>query len=252
MKQILRIAGVDRAVVVPSFFGMVNHSMALLVLGLFTVFVLSVPKFDLTAIVAFASFPVVFSIASRLPGMLILKRLALLSPFILIMAAANSFIDRRPVFDIYGLTVTAGMVSGMVIVGKSLVTITAVISFTCCVPFYRLCGALRSLGIPEVFTTQLVLLYRYSFLLVEEAMAMQKARNMRSFGKKGKGPIATAKLIGALLLRTTNRADRIYRGMVSRGFNGELVKTKHKKMAYGDWAVVGVSFVLFGMIRIVF
>ncbi len=256
MKQNTRLAYfhlTGRGTYTPAIFvNWKNHRAALITLLLYVVFVVSVNKHDITAGIVYAIFPVILITAGRLPLMLILKRLALLSPFVLIMAAANPIIDNAPYFRIGTIVFSSGLISGIVIVIKSLVTITAVLAFTLCVPFFRICEVLRELGVPNVFVTQLALLYRYSFLLVEEAMAMQKARNLKSFGKNGKDLFTTAKLIGSLLLRTNSKAERIYRGMIARGFNGELTRNKPEKIRPGEVLFVFTALLSFSIIRIVF
>ena len=51
---------------------------------------------------------------------------------------------------------------------------------------------------------------------------MGKARDMRSAGGKGKGVRVFGSLIGHLLLRTWDRAQRVHMAMLSRGFTGEF------------------------------
>lgn len=218
----------------------------------FILFVISVSKFDITAVVMYSAFPLFAIVALRLPVKVILSRLLLLSPFILIMAAANPLIDQKVFMTLGRFNISAGFISGMVIIAKSLVTITAVIVFSFCVPFYLFCRVLRSFRVPDVFVTQLMLLHRYSFLLAGEALALQKARNLRSFGKKGKDLFTTAKLIGSLLIRTTNRADRIYRAMVARGFDGEVDKKNHIRFRVAEWSIIAGVVTTLTVIRIIF
>lgn len=230
----------------------INQRALIIVWGAFIVFVLSVGKYNLAGVIAFAAFPFFLILIKRLSVKFILKRLALLSPFVLLIAAANPFFDTRPFMIVDDFTVSRGVISGLVIAVKSIVAIAAVITLTLCIPFNRLCDALRGFRIPDVFITQLILIYRYSFLLVEEALMIQKARQMRSFGKKGKDLFTTAKLIGSLLLRTVSRAERIYKGMVSRGFNGTFHHTRDKDFKGRDILFIGTALLLFFFIRIIF
>lgn len=229
----------------------VNHRALIIVWGFFVFFVLTLGKYDLNGVMAYAAFPLFVILLNNMPIKTILTRLALLSPFIIMIAAANPFFDRRPLLSIGEISLTAGTVSGLVIVGKSFVLITAIITLSMLVPFYRLCDALRGFRVPEVFITQLVLLYRYSFLLVEEAVALQKARNMRSFGGNGKEFFTTAKMIGALLLRTNERGERIYRGMLARGFNGTVHHGGDEPFKLKDVLFVAGALVLFAAIRMI-
>lgn len=230
----------------------VGDAAALLLLALFMLIVISVPKFDLAGVLAFGAVPLFAVSACRIPLRPMMQRLLAASPFILFMAAGNLFLDRTPAFSAGSFLVTGGMLSATVIAIKTLVTLTTLLSFMYAMPFHRFGMALRSLGVPEVFVTQLLLVYRYSFLLSEEASLMQKARELRSFNGKGKGALVTAKLIGALLLRTTARAERIYMAMSARGFRTALADKPPVRLTARDLAVTAAITGLFLLVRAVF
>jgi cobalt/nickel transport system permease protein len=230
----------------------VGDSTALLLLAMFVLFVLSVPKYDLAGVIAFAAIPSLLVTAAGIPFAPIMKRLFIASPFILFMAAGNLLLDRAPFHSLFDLTITGGMISAAVIVTKTMVTLTALLSLLSCIPFHRFGTALRSIGVPEVFVTQLLLVYRYSFLLTEEAGMMQKARDLRSFGGKGNGPIVTARLIGSLLIRTTSRAERIYMAMCARGFTAALQSRPAAPLTIRDKAALALSLIMFICLRLIF
>jgi len=73
---------------------------------------------------------------------------------------------------------------------------------------------------PTAFAVQLIFLYRYIFVLTEEGGRASRARELRSFGKKGLGMSSYGSLVGTLLLRTWMRAERIHMAMLARGFTG--------------------------------
>jgi cobalt/nickel transport system permease protein len=224
-----------------SFMG--SDRSALIVTVLFVFSVLSIPKFNLQGVIVFAAVPLFLANAARLPLEKITKPLLRLSPFILFMAAGNLFLDRTPLLRLSEVTITGGMLSATVIIAKTLVSVAGILLLTLCIPFHRICAALAAFHVPEVLVTQLILLYRFSAVLREEAVAMQRAREIRSFGKKGKELFRTASLIGSLLLRTINRAERIYRGMSARGFNGHMkfrsagIITAAELVTTGFWAL---------------
>jgi len=222
------------------------------ILLLFILSVVSVEKFNITAVLVYGAFPLFSVIAFRLPLKRIFYRLVMLSPFILIMAAANPFFDRQEFGVVAGATLTNGMVSGLVIVAKSFVIISSMLVFSMCIQFTSLCKVLHLLHVPNVFITQLLLLNRYLFLLVDEARGMQRARSMRSFDGNGKGFFITAKLIGSLLLRTTVHADNIYRAMLARGFNGDIVNYPTIKFTAKSIVMVAVFGGIFFLIRVIF
>jgi cobalt/nickel transport system permease protein len=215
----------------------------LLVAGGFITLVVSVPKFDLTAALLLSAFPFFILLSGQLPLKPIGKRLLLLSPFILFMAGANVFFDRRPVALTDGITLTAGTLSALVILIKTLACLTTLLLLSGWLPFHRICAGLRGFRVPEVFVTQLMLLYRYCFVLVAEAAALEKARRLRSFGRRGREWRVTAKMLGTLLLRTLDRSERIYRAMASRGFTGSLAG--HSP---GHWTVRDFAFISSGVL----
>ncbi len=226
----------------------VGDGAAIVILALFIFFVISVPKFDLAGVIALAAFPLLLITASGIALMPILKRLVIASPFILFMAAGNLALDR----SIAGFAITGGMISASVIVLKTVVTLVTLLSLMAVMPFHRFGLALRSLRVPEPFVTQLLLVYRYSFLLSEEAAMMQKARDLRSFGGRGKGVLVTARLIGSLLIRTTARAERIYMAMSARGFHAALDSRPAMPLKPGDLVAIAGATALFALVRHLF
>jgi cobalt/nickel transport system permease protein len=222
----------------------------LIVWGAFIFFVLSVAKYNLFGVCAFAAFPIFIMISGSLPAKAILKRILLISPFILVMAAANPFLDKRDFATVAGMAISAGMVSAAVITAKSVISILAIMTLMYCVPFCRLCAALRGFRIPEAFVIQLILVYRYLFVLAEEALSIDKARQMRSFGRKGRDLFSIAKMIGSFFVRSMERADRVYRAMVARGFHGNLYAHHLEPFRGRDVLFVAGALVIFTSIRI--
>ena len=144
------------------------------------------------------------------------------------------------------------MISGTVIVAKTIISVAGLLSVTSSIPFYRICRALEALHVPDVLITQLILLDRYRSVLHEEAQSMLKARTIRSFGRKGKELFRTAPLIGSLLLRTTNRAERLYRSMSARGFQGGLGSRSAENISTSDWKTIGIWSFFFLSLRLIF
>ena len=81
---------------------------------------------------------------------------------------------------------------------------------------------MQRLGLPSVFTTQLLFVYRYLYVLIEEALAMRRARDARSFGRRSYPLKVWGTLVGQLLIRTFERAELISRAMLARGFTGRI------------------------------
>jgi cobalt/nickel transport system permease protein len=219
----------------------------------YTVLLVSVNKFDLPGVLLFGAIPAFVLFAAGTPVRPIFRRLLFLSPFILLSAAANPFFDRRPLLTIGAVSLSAGAISGLVIVFKAFFSVLSALTLAACMPFDHICHALRRLRAPEAFTTQLLLLHRYSFVLADEAVSMRKARDFRSFENRGKGLSVFARLIGSLLLRSMARAGRVHAAMISRGFHGTVSCCQDKR----DFSPKDALFLcgtvgLFVLLRIIF
>ena len=153
-------------------------------------------------------------------------------------------------YILYGVTVSGGWVSFFSIMLKFFLTITSALLLIATTSFPGICHALRKLGVPDIFISQLLFLYRYIFVLVEEAMKVVRARDMRSFGNKGKGLRAFTGIIGTLFLRTIERAERIYQAMLSRGFSGTLHATKPYGLKGADALFLAITVSVLYLLRV--
>lgn len=193
-----------------------------LVTFLFILSVISCNRYELTALLPFFLFPVVTITRANLPILFILKKIILFLPFILLVGIFNPLFDRAPLVQLGSLTISSGWISFISIIIRSLLTVGGAFLLIGTTGFTATCQAMRRMGIPQVFTTQLLFLYRFIFVLAEEADRASLARELRSCGTKGQGISSYSSLIAGLLLRTWGRAERIHDAMLARGFNGEF------------------------------
>ncbi len=192
----------------------------------FIVTVVSFPKYEISGLLPFFLFPVLLFTLSDIPVKFILRKVFLVSSFAFFVGIFNPLLDRQTVYVFSGFTISGGWVSFLSIMLKFLLTITSALLLVATTSFPGVCHALQRLGMPGIFVAQLLFLYRYIFVLVEEAMKVVRARDLRSFGNKGKGMKTFVSLIGTLFLRTIERAERIYLAMLCRGFTGTVHPTK--------------------------
>ena len=190
--------------------------------AVFIVCVVSYGKYDLLGLLPFAIFPVVLATEGGLPLGFLGRLLLVVSPFALIMGAFNPLFDREIVAQVGAWSVTGGWVSYASIVLRFLLTAGAALVLTATTGFTGICLALEKLKVPDVLVTQLLLLFRYIFVLGDEAGRMGQARRLRSFGRRGMGWRIYGQMLGQLLLRAFARAQRIYLAMKSRGFDGQV------------------------------
>lgn len=189
---------------------------------LFVTTVVSFPKYDILPLLPLFLFPVVIGTLGDIPAGLIARRVALVSPFALFIGIFNPFLDRVAVPLAPGITVAAGWFSFASIVLRFSLSVSAALLLIATTSFPGICHALRRIGVPALFVTQLLFVYRYLFVLLDEASRMVRAREARSFGGGGISLRTFVRLSGNLLVRTLERAERIHGAMLARGFRGEM------------------------------
>jgi len=108
-------------------------------------------------------------------------------------------------------------------------------------PFQRLLLAMRSLHVPRVVVVTLAFLFRYLDLLADQSLRVRRARSARApDGTRRLRWRSSGGLVGRLLLRALERADRIYRAMLSRGFDGEVRILTRLKLRTSDLLFLAV------------
>jgi cobalt/nickel transport system permease protein len=209
-------------------------------------FVLAVAFILTTSLTPVAAWPVyilLFSmilsveILSSLGMGYVLKRALLALPFVLaafpiIFTNGTSMLFSFPLGP-WTLTVHAeGLERFLSMAIKSWLSVQAAILLAASTPFPELLQAMRSVGIPRLLVGMFGLMWRYLFVLVDEALRLIRARQARSGesdqpSARKHGSVAwrarvTGGMAGNLFLRAFERSDRIYMAMVSRGFDGEI------------------------------
>ena len=216
---------------------------------LFLVTIISFPKYEIVALAPFFLYPVLLITVGEIPVRFIIKKILVVSPFAVFIGIFNPLLDTRTFAVIPGFFVSAGWISFFSILLKFTLTISAALLLIATTSFPGVCHALRRLGFPALFVSQLLFLYRYLFVLMEEAMRIIRARDMRSFGSRGTGVKVFVRLIGILFLRTVDRAERIYYAMLSRGFQGDIPSLKRSRIAAADLAFMAATFSFLGVFR---
>jgi cobalt/nickel transport system permease protein len=204
----------------------------------FIIAVVSFDRYALMELAPFLFFPIITITLSDLPICYVLKKVLTILPFALFVGLFNPFFDREIHMVLGPVAVSGGWISCLSILVRSALTVGCAVILIASTGFMSVCHALERLGTPRVFTVQLLFLYRYIFVLSEEAARTRRARELRSFGKKGSGISTFGPLIGHLLIRTWSRAERIHMAMLARGFKGEFHTTQIRGFSRNDYLYV--------------
>ena len=249
-KQYFNLGALDRLSYQDTFVHRLDPRAKVIAVMAFVFTVVSWPKYEVIALAPFFLFPVLLMALGDIPFSVVLKKALIVSPFAVFIGIFNPILDPGTV-TLFGISMSAGWLSFLSIMMKFMLTISAGLVLIATTSFPGVCHALRRLGMPSVFVSQLLFLYRYIFVLMEETMRMVRARDMRSFGRRGTGAKVAARIIGTLFLRTLERAERIYSAMLSRGFRGDIPSIKQYSFRVADTAFVLLTIAGLALFRFV-
>lgn len=222
----------------------------LLVTLLFLLTVLSIPLTNLSTLILFTVYPVVSCAMAGIRYGIIFKRSLIVLPFILLIGIFNPLLDRQVMFYWEGVGITYGWITFVSILIRGLISVQAVFVLIFTTGFYNLCRGMGHLGISSLLITQLLFVYRYISVLLQEALNMSRARTARSFGRKSYPVKMWGIFIGQLLIRTIERSERIHRAMLSRGFTGTIHSISSTRWRLRDTLYLLSWAILFLIVRL--
>ena len=214
----------------------------------FIVCVISFDKYEIARLVPFFLFPAVLTGLGDLPVGYLAKKLLLASPFVLFVGIFNPWFDQTPMLGLGPVVISGGWVSFTSLVIRFILSIGAALILIASTGLPALCMAMERLGAPRVFAVQVLMLYRYIFVLIAETARIVRAHSLRSFSKGKISYRAFLQIAGNLLLRSLDRAQRIHMAMLSRAFTGEIRIAKTYSFGYKEWLfTIGFSALFIAM-----
>lgn len=145
----------------------------------------------------------------------------------------------------------AGLLRFVSILMRAWLSVQAAILLVAVTRFPDLIHALEHLRVPTVLTTVIAFLYRYLFVLTDEALRLLRARRARSaslHGRRAGGGLpwrarVAGNMTGQLFLRSYERSDRIYHAMLARGYRGQMRTLSPHLMRPSDWFAGGLAMI---------
>jgi cobalt/nickel transport system permease protein len=203
--------------------------------------VTSFSKYEITSLIPLTFYPIALMALGNLPYNHLLKRLVVIAPFVVFVGLFNPIFDQSPVANLGPLVISGGWISFISITIKLILTVTSALILVATTGINSICAALFRIGIPKPIVIQILFMYRYLHVLLEEFLITSQAYSLRSFHSSGIHYKAWGSLLGQLLLRTMARAQRIYQAMLCRGFDGEIrllamgMRTKRDNIYFVFW-----------------
>lgn len=200
----------------------VDPRALLLVTIIYLAALLSLSLHSVANLILFSLYPVVSASMSPVNFGRVFRKSLYALPFVALIGIFNPIYNHRGALSVGEITISQGWIEFFSITLRGLLSVQSVLIAVYSAGFIRLCRGMQQMRMPAMFAVQLMLVYRYTFVLLREARDMQMAREARSFGRTSYPPKMWGVFIGQLLLRTAERSRRIYRAMLARGFDGRV------------------------------
>lgn len=228
------------------------HPLCLLFVTLaYLVAMLSVPVAALAMLLWFALYPIIMAaVVGENFSQIFLKSLIAL-PFSLLIGLFNPIFQTQEAFSVGGVSVSLGWVTFISINLRAVLSVQALLILIGSAGFTGMCRELERIGVPSFLTTQLLMVYRYLTVLLQESLNMTRARRARGYGRKHLSLKMWGAFCGQLFLRTMNRADAIHRAMLARGFTGAMPRyaVRRQRWRVADTVTLVLSVAIFALMR---
>jgi cobalt/nickel transport system permease protein len=217
-----------------------NPLVKLLAAAVFIVTVVSFNRYALGRLTPYIFYPALLMALSQTPYSTLFKRFLIALPFCLFTGISNVIFDRSTALIIGGLTISLGVISFFSILFKTYLCVIAVLILVSVTRFSELTNELRRLRLPNIFLIMFELTYRYIGVLLNEVYSMSIAYSLRSHNRKGIEMRDMGSFAGQLLIRSFDRAERVYNAMKCRGYALQNIPQKKKTLVLQDFLFLSI------------
>jgi cobalt/nickel transport system permease protein len=189
-----------------------------------TVVAVSTPLHAWPAFAAcFAALAAIAALAHVGPG-IVWPRVRVILPLVVFVAALVPFVRGGPSVQVGPLSLSeAGLATFALVTAKAAIGALSAILLGATTSFPDILHGLERLRAPRLLTVIAAFMYRYVFVIVDEARRMRAALSARAYRPRHLGQVAAiGRLVTALFLRSYERGERVYLAMLARGYAGAM------------------------------
>jgi cobalt/nickel transport system permease protein len=195
---------------------------------------------EFPALIAALALALALAAAARLRAAEVLRRLLVVNGLVMFIWAVIPFTFPGEALFRLGPVVAAREGVGLAaqITLKSNAIVLAFMSLVATMPFATAGHALHRLKVPDKIVHLLLMTYRYLFVLEQERLRLWRAAAIRGFrpGTNLHSYRTYAYLVGMLFVKAVDRAERVRRAMLCRGFKGRFYSLQEFKTGAGSVA----------------
>jgi cobalt/nickel transport system permease protein len=210
------------------------------------------PVFPLAIVIACVAVTVAIGLPCRLIALRLIAPMGIAGVLLVLqsMFSGSTPLWKFPAFG-FDLTFTReGWHTGCLMAARVVGGVSVMLLLSSVTPAHRVFLALRSLGISKTWVEIAMLMYRYTFVLLDLTADVTEAQRVRLGYSNLRRGISSAGVVGGVVvLRAIDQAVRTNEAMRVRGYKGEIPLGLLPPLAWRDaWIITGSAFVLSGIL----
>jgi len=161
---------------------------------------------------------------ARVGPAVIWSRVRVILPLVLFVAVFVPFVRGGPTVDVGPLALSEqGLETFALVTAKATIGALSAVLLGATTSFPDILHGLERLRVPRLLTVIAAFMYRYVFVIVDEARRMRAALAARAYRPRHLGQVgALGRMVTALFLRSYERGERVYLAMLARGYGGTM------------------------------
>jgi cobalt/nickel transport system permease protein len=177
------------------------------------------PAFGACALVLAA----IAAVARVGPG-IVWSRVRVILPLVVFAAAFVPFVRGGPWVDVGPFSLSEpGLATFLLVSAKASIGAVSAVLLGATTGFPDILHALERLRMPRLLIVIAGFMYRYVFVIADEARRMRAALAARAYRPRHLGQVsALGRMVTALFLRSYERGERVYLAMLARGYAGAM------------------------------
>jgi cobalt/nickel transport system permease protein len=174
------------------------------------------------------------------PKLLLLRLTMPLVTAAVVLITQIFFFGTTPLFTIpfWGFQLVGyeeGVARGFLIMCRVVAGVSLILFLSMSTPANKLLLAARWFKLPQIFIELALLIYRYIFVLMEEAATIKDAQKVRLGYHNWLQSMKSLSILGgSLILRAYDRAERVFEAMSARGYSGNVKINYHTELGAKD------------------
>jgi cobalt/nickel transport system permease protein len=220
-------------------------------LGLASIFICAFSTSPIAPLLVAMALGMATIFLARIPAKFYLKLLAVPLAFVLFSCLAVIFLQGGVAmlsFSVLGIDLEIsrdGLNLALLLLSRTLGGMSALFFIALTTPMIEVFSILKSMGLPGFLIELSMLIYRYIFVLLDQAATIHSAQTMRLGGSNVRSSISSFSMLASVLfLRAWEQGERLIVAMDARCYDGRLCMMERYHPASWRGAILAGSYIL--------